>query len=209
MNSRGVVIESLWSAASDWYGRPAVRFSGNPLEPLAYFLLRPWLAHRVTRALGLLNEEIAVSTRPWPDRLKSARVPMPVIAAKRWRLLDTPADTEVYLHQQRALAFARMLANVRTAVTAAAIERYRAAHDGSLPSALDALVPAFIDRVPVDPFTGAPLKWKTSPGAYTIYSIGSDFKDDGGRTLPVPWKPGLRWEERERADIGVEVTLVR
>jgi hypothetical protein len=67
--------------------------------------------------------------------------------------------------------------------------------------------PAFLDRVPIDPFTGAPAKWKTSPSGYTIYSIGSDFKDDGGRTAQLPWKPGVTRPERERPDIGVEVVL--
>ena len=207
LNSRAVVIESLWSPTSNWYGRPLGPFYGNPLEPLAYFLLRPWLAHKVTGELRRLDEALAVSTRPWPERLKSADVPMPIIAARRWRFLDTPADTVAYLHQQRARAYARLLATLRTADAAAAVERYRGAHGGALPPTLDALVPAFLERVPIDPFTGSPVKWKASPAGYTIYSIGADFKDDGGRTRQPPWKPGLAREERERPDIGVEVAL--
>ena len=58
----------------------------------------------------------------------------------------------------------------------------------------------------IDPFTGAPVRWKTSPSGYTIYSIGSDFRDDGGRTSPPAWKPGAPRQE-ERPDIGVEVAL--
>jgi hypothetical protein len=207
MNSRAVLIESLWNPASDWYGRPPGPFYGNPLEPLVYFLLRPWLAHKVTRELRRLDEALAVSTKPWPDRLKSAAVPMPVIDARRWRFLDTPADTVAYLHQQRARAYGRLLATLRTADAAAAVERYRAAHGGSPPETLDVLVPAFLERVPIDPFTGVPVKWKASPASYTIYSVGSDFKDDGGRTSQPQWKPGLDRQERERPDIGVEVAL--
>ena len=97
--------------------------------------------------------------------------------------------------------------NLRSADAAAAVERYRDAHGGALPETLDALVPAVLDRVPIDPFTGAPVKWKTSPAGYTIYSIGSDFEDDGGRTSQPAWKPGLARQERERPDIGVEVAL--
>jgi hypothetical protein len=207
MNARAVLIESLWSPASNWYGRPPGPFYGNPLEPVTYFLLRPWMAHKITRELRHLDEAIAVSMKPWPDRLKSPDVPMPVISARRWRFLDTPADTVAYLHQQRARAYGRLLANLRTAEAAAAVERYRAAHGGELPLTLDALVPAFLARVPIDPFTAAPPKWKTSSGAYTIYSIGSDFKDDGGSTKPPPWKPGMARQERERPDIGVEIAL--
>jgi hypothetical protein len=207
MNARGVLIESLWSPVSSWYGRQPGAFYGNPLEPLSYFLLRPWLAHKVTRELRRLDEAIAVSTKPWPDRLRSPDIPMPVISARRWRFLDSPADTVAYLHQQRARAYGRLLATLRTADAAAAVERYRAAHGGALPETLDVLVPAYLNGVPIDPFTGAPVKWKASPTGYAIYSIGADFEDDGGRTSQPPWKPGLARQERERPDIGVEVPL--
>jgi hypothetical protein len=207
MNNRAMLIESLWNPANDWYGRPPGPFYGNPFEPLAYLLLRPWLAHSVTRELRRMDGAVAAATAPWPDRVRFSPVAMPMIGARRWRSFDSPATTIVYLHQQRARAYGRLLANLRTADAAAAVERYRAAHGGELPGTLDALVPAFLERVAIDPFTGAPVKWKTSSAGYTIYSIGSDFKDDGGRTAQPPWKPGLARQDRERPDIGVEVAL--
>ena len=207
MNNRAMLIESLWNPANDWYGRPPGPFYGNPLEPLAYLLLRPWLAHSVTRELRRMDGAVAAATAPWPERVKFSPVAMPAIGARRWRSFDSPATTIFYLHQQRARAYGRLLANLRTADAAAAVERYRAAQGGELPRTLDSLVPAFLERVPIDPFTGVPVKWKTSPGGYTIYSIGADFKDDGGRTRQPPWKPGVGRQERERPDIGVEVVL--
>ena len=114
VNARGLLIESLWNPGSDWYGRPSVRFSGNPLEPLIYFVARPWQAHRVTRELRRMNAAVSAAAAPWPDRLKFSPIPMPTLSATRWRFLDSPADTIAYLHQQRALAFGRTLAMLRT-----------------------------------------------------------------------------------------------
>ena len=181
MNARGLLIETLWNPGSDWYGRPAARFSANPLEPLIYFVARPWQAHSVTREVRRMDAAVAAATAPWPDRLKFSPIPMPTLSASRWRFLDSPADTIAYLHQQRALAFGRMLATLRTAECAVAVERFRAAHGGALPATLDGLVPGFIDRVPVDPFSGVPVKLRSSPGSYAIYSVGANFKDDGVR----------------------------
>ena len=64
--------------------------------------------------------------------------------------------------------------------TSLAIERYRLVH-GSLPSRLDDLVPAFLDRVPADPYKrhGKPLSYRIRPsGAYVVYSCGRNGKDD-------------------------------
>ena len=90
-----------------------------------------------------------------------------------------------------------------------AVERFRAAHGGALPATLDALVPGFIDRVPVDPFSGVPVKLRSSAGSYAIYSVGANFKDDGGTVLKAPRKPATGSRERPELapDYGVAVTL--
>jgi hypothetical protein len=60
-----------------------------------------------------------------------------------------------------------------------ALERYRAAK-GGYPAALADLAPDFIKEVPLDPFTGKPLLYRSEPGGATIYSVGPDINDDGG-----------------------------
>jgi hypothetical protein len=65
-----------------------------------------------------------------------------------------------------------------------AVEGYRAEH-GSLPPALDALVPSWLDAVPTDPYSGRPFVYRLVPAAenergYVLYSVGADGKDDGG-----------------------------
>ena len=208
VKSRALLIESLWNPGSDWYGRPSVAFGTNPLEPIAYFLARPWFAHRVNTEIRRMNVVVARSRAAWPERLKADPVPMPQISASRWRFLDSPADTVAYLQRQRVAAIARMLAQVRSADCVIAIERYRQAHQGALPAALDSLMPQFLERTPVDPFSGASLKFTVQGNRYAVYSIGADFKDDGGTALSAAPRPETGNQARRdlAPDIGFTVT---
>jgi hypothetical protein len=74
------------------------------------------------------------------------------------------------------------VAELRTAQGALAIERYRLAHNNALPDTLNQLVPQYLKSVPQDPFDGRPLRFKKHPSrGYTVYSIGRDRQDNGGR----------------------------
>jgi hypothetical protein len=75
---------------------------------------------------------------------------------------------------------ARSLANLRLALTALALEQFRAAHGNRYPSALSELTPEYLAAAPVDPFDGKPLRYHTQGAGYMLYSIGPDLKDDGG-----------------------------
>ncbi len=75
----------------------------------------------------------------------------------------------------------------RVVRTALAALRYRARH-GRLPEKLQDLVPELLTVVPLDPFTGKPLKWKRADGGAVVYSLGEDGDDDGGAPLdPEKW----------------------
>ena len=58
-----------------------------------------------------------------------------------------------------------------------ALRAYQLTH-GNLPSDLNALVPEFLDAVPVDDFDGQPLRY--SAEKKIVYSVGKNLKDDGG-----------------------------
>lgn len=49
---------------------------------------------------------------------------------------------------------------------------------GKLPENIAALVPEFLDRVPVDDFNGQPLHYSATDKM--VYSVGQNLKDDGG-----------------------------
>jgi hypothetical protein len=88
---------------------------------------------------------------------------------------------------------------VHAAETVAGLQAYRAVH-GRFPAELEALVPLFLPRVPIDPWDGKPIKYRlteegetiqvhyfnrkpdTAPAnGFILYSIGGDRLDQGGR----------------------------
>jgi len=85
-------------------------------------------------------------------------------------------------------AFARVLhisyrVQVQTdaLIATTAILRYKA-DKGSYPNDLQELVVAgYIDKLPMDPFSGGPLTYKLSGDNFTLYSFAQDFDDDGGK----------------------------
>jgi hypothetical protein len=52
---------------------------------------------------------------------------------------------------------------------------------GAFPKTLQELVPAMLDHVPVDRFTGDPLRFAEVDGRLILYSLGPDLDDDHGR----------------------------
>ncbi len=80
-------------------------------------------------------------------------------------------------------------AQARLVALAQAMWRYRL-DSGTFPEALEALVPAYLPAVPIDPFSGEPLRLThRGPGQPVIYSIGQDLVDDGGTYEPGTARP--------------------
>jgi len=73
----------------------------------------------------------------------------------------------------------RYVAQLRTARTALAVERYRLA-EGRLPQSLNDLIPDYFSEIPDDPFNGTPLKFRLLEPGYVVYSVGDDLTDEGG-----------------------------
>ena len=71
----------------------------------------------------------------------------------------------------------RIDVQLRATQTILALRAYQLTH-GKLPENLDALVPEFLDKVPVDDFNGRPLHY--SAEKKIVYSVGRNLKDDGG-----------------------------
>jgi len=79
--------------------------------------------------------------------------------------------------------FARVQSHLDLTRVACALERYHLAH-GTYPETLDALAPQFIAQVPHDLINGQPLHYRrTADGQFTLYSIGWDENDDGGKVF--------------------------
>jgi hypothetical protein len=78
---------------------------------------------------------------------------------------------------------ARCLANLRLAMTAVALEQFRAAHNNRYPAGLSELTPDYLAATLMDPFDGQPLRYRKQDAGYVLYSIGWDLKDDGGKPM--------------------------
>jgi len=72
-----------------------------------------------------------------------------------------------------------LLAKLRGTELAAAVALYRLDHDAA-PRSLEQLMPEYLDALPVDPFTGKPLRYRpwSDEGGGAIYSLGPDREDD-------------------------------
>jgi hypothetical protein len=53
---------------------------------------------------------------------------------------------------------------------------------GAYPENLGVLVPGILPEIPVDPFTGKPFVFRREGDGFIVYSLGSNEKDDGGRS---------------------------
>jgi type II secretory pathway pseudopilin PulG len=72
---------------------------------------------------------------------------------------------------------------LRSAAAALAAERFRREH-GHWPDTLEAMVPSFLARVPVDSYDDHALRLRRLPDGLVIYSVGPDGKDNGGDVIP-------------------------
>jgi hypothetical protein len=66
-----------------------------------------------------------------------------------------------------------------------ALALFKADH-GAYPATLAELAPQYLPAVPNDIFSDQPLKYSRTENAYTLYSVGPNITDDGGKQT----KPG-------------------
>jgi hypothetical protein len=88
--------------------------------------------------------------------------------------------------QRRFLSPSLSRAQRRGTMLVAAIEGYRR-DKGTYPASLDAVATALSVELTKDPFTGAPFGYMPGGSGYTLYSAGTNMKDDGGKG--APWDP--------------------
>jgi len=147
------------------------------------------LSIEVRRGIGLLDQEWSVFLDLMRDLIEAARLPVHErlaasheVQARLAALSRFHAITRFLMPPAFGLFAADLTdqARLEIARTALAVERYRLA-TGRFPAGLADLVPTYFDAVPEDPFDGRPLHYRTSQAGYTLYSIGTDETDDGGK----------------------------
>jgi hypothetical protein len=176
----------------------ASRFLGEKTSDLAErvrlpgsFLGRLRLRQKARGYFSDVARIIEASRRPWPQPLVEIFDKMFKSTEKPGKLISSAAGITHLT--------AELFVAVRCTTLAVAIERYRAAGQGNgeLPATLEDLVPAYIDRIPLDPFTANRLLYKHDEDSFTVYGTGNNRLDDGGSIRPkegekVPLDRGLR-----------------
>lgn len=107
-------------------------------------------------------------------------------------------------------ALTRWQAGVELSRTAAALAAWRADRPtgaGPYPEQLDELVPRYLARVPIDPFTDLPLRYERRGDGYLLMSVGHNGIDDGGDDQFLEIVDG-EWSTEEERDAGSRGDLV-
>lgn len=154
------------------------------------YTLTGWRQSDYLTYLHVMRDCVAASKLPLPDRFRRADE----LRADLYRdVYRHPLTTRISPLQPNGIyvglpigsgsgaAFhldADHVALVRAARAGLAVERYRLANR-NLPESLQALVPAFIDSVPQDPFDGKPLRYRKLAKGYVVYSVDPDLQDNG------------------------------
>jgi hypothetical protein len=165
-----------------------------PLLDMAGYRPNPLSAPAITlyRFAGLADTDAVIYLDMMNDYIKALKLPphqrqeaADAIEAR----FDKKSKIHVFLHTiMPSLSLCttgdiRIVAQLRTAQTGLAVQRYRLA-SGRLPDTLAELVPTYLDAVPKDPFDGKDLRYKKLETGFVVYSIGRDGKDDGGKERP-------------------------
>jgi len=99
-------------------------------------------------------------------------------AARLANIVDWAGFPEVYSAVREADL--RRQATTRLLQTDLAIRLYREDH-GRLPARLLELIPSYLSGLPLDPYSGESLIYRTNGDEFTLYSVGKDRIDDGGK----------------------------
>jgi hypothetical protein len=135
------------------------------------WIIRPWLMQTINHRLELLALQIEAANRPWPRKLDAAK-DLSFSGNQVWKQAD----------EGRTDIMTRGLALIRCGRIVIAVSRYRIDRR-TLPGVLEDLVPRYLEAMPMDPFSGKPLRYTTRDGGYSVSSVGSDRA--GGRDLAL------------------------
>jgi hypothetical protein len=166
----------------------------NPDELQTSLMTQKGFGSSLMRASGLLQRDLGFFLDAMATNIAISRSadPGPFLGGTNLQAIELRARREYYVMTSMLLpALTRTTvrdvehrARLRAAQTALAVERFRLANAGRLPASLAELTPKYLAALPVDPFDGEPLRFKTRTTGYVVYSIGQDGKDDGGTPLP-------------------------
>lgn len=140
--------------------------------------LRLWLVPPTTRR-GICarfnrhtRKVMAGSDESYEAMIRSAEKDAP-----EW---DKSGRMMTWLLRVRLAYFVKGTAILRGVMALSAVKTYEA-EKGGYPERLSNLVDeGLLERIPTDPYTGEPFKYRREGDGFTLYSVGPNAKDDGG-----------------------------
>ena len=129
---------------------------------------------------------LGVAGAPYPERVRKSTERPPSLDAndihtRITRGLAASAFTEF----TQSLASSK--ARLRIALGLVAVRSWQLAHGRSVPPSLEAAVKeAGLKSVPVDPYDEQPIRFAIVDGQPTVYAVGRDGRDDGGKIDSCP-----------------------
>ncbi|MDX2227361.1 MAG: hypothetical protein SFY92_09770, partial [Verrucomicrobiae bacterium] len=161
------------------------------LQKTVYELIpRGWHLQSAAKNISLTHPPVIYSGADRPELFSNLKVldkelhsPKRIFLAGDILLIGAPN------YARAAILALRTQTYVRSAELACALERYRLQYK-TYPNSLAALVPQFIESLPLDPVDGKPLRYKwLSKDSYLLYSLGYNMADDGGTRSAKPDDP--------------------
>jgi len=174
----GQVMESDWD---DTMELGTMQYSGVPSWQWSLYsspLARPWQhmdAHAYDRIMSGFQDTLGLpyyEARPLIEALTREVEGLP--SSRLFTRMQLPAMFG--FHQ----AIARDQARQQIAQLGIALESHAREH-GAYPSELGAIQGQANGTSIIDPFTGAPFHYVTNGNGFSLYSVGRDLEDDGGR----------------------------
>jgi len=103
------------------------------------------------------------------------------LAEQRYSLIHHMLIKHIPTMLKRADMRYQTIAQYEAVITIFALKRWRLAK-GEYPASLKELIGEdYLHKLPMDPYSDKPLVYKGTEDEFTLYSVGPNFKDDGGQ----------------------------
>ncbi len=170
-------------------GRPQVMAGEKRSDRLLYWLLRPVLKNEIRWQLRRLTGWEQMAKRPYFQQRELLKTDEELLEHVPWYFKVRGAHGHGRLTGFQGggaygtvfLKNGQLEATFLAARTGLACRLHKS-RTGQYPEKLETLVPGILSEVPIDPFTGKPFVYRREGEGFIVYSLGSNEKDDGGRS---------------------------
>jgi RNA polymerase sigma factor (sigma-70 family) len=139
------------------------------------------LARQVTKLNELYRGLLSLSDATFLEKIrKSTERPPSLDGVDLQTRVTRGVSSAAFKAYAQSLGTAK--ARIRIAQALLAVRRWQLAHGTDMPPSMEAAAKeAGLRSIPIDPFDGRPIRFTIFEGQPTVYAVGQDGRDDGGR----------------------------